>query len=258
MVESPTFTRRSRCVSPSPSVTEAVHVDLEEVSSKEVRRRSISPLIVLWSGVAGIILLVFYIRSMAIATHPSSAYSVKQQGGMPAVAVETASQPQKAAVTPSSLTFSFEAAVEEDGDIKVWAAKLTVRLLPHLWTPSAGVFWQEVKSGCSGEITSSDVQTLSGRLQCRLTPGNMAVVRSASPSSMRRGAVAWMEGPNGQEFVVITGTVEQQWAQQHGLVVFGEVAEDDSSSWETVEQLRSMPLDPPIHLTVSSGRRRLS
>jgi len=68
-----------------------------------------------------------------------------------------------------------------------------------------------------------------------------------------------MEGRSGQEFVVITGTVDQQWAQQHhDLVVFGEVAEDDSSSWETVEQLRSMPVDPPIHLTVSSGRRRLS
>ena len=235
-----------------------VHVDFEKVSSKVLRRRSTSPLIVLWSGVACVILLVFYFRSMAIATPTSSAYSVKQQGRTPAVAFETASQPQEAAATPSSLTFSFEAAVEEDGDIKLWAAKLTVRLLPHLWTPSAGAFWQEMESGCSGEVTSSDVQTLSGRLQCRSTPGNM-VVRSASPSSVQRGAVAWMEGRSGQELVVITGTVDQQWAQQHrDLVVFGEVAADDSSSWETVEQLRSMPLDPPIHLTVSSGQRGLS
>ena len=151
-------------------------------------------------------------------------------------------------------TLAIEAAIDIDGDIKVWQRNVPVQLLPTERERSAG-FWREAaKKTCSGDLIalrqrSGNGAVVHGRLGgcAGITPPIVDAPLHAE-TTMKQGTVGWIVGSAG-EFALALSDAQ---APEGGFVALGEV---DPNTLAELDDLRAMPLDddvfaPPIRFTV--------
>ena len=182
-----------------------------------------------------------------------------------------------------------DAAVDVDGDVKVWRRSVHLRLLPEHADSSTALLREAAERECAGELAASTSRVLKGYIGCKGTvpvppapsphAKASAVVtrRSAKPRALTHGMVAWVQSPRGSspELVIYTASeaLTATEAAARGLeaehvTAFAEVA--DAASWEALAELRdAMPtrsppqggssadglllFDPPPRLSVALG-----
>lgn len=182
-----------------------------------------------------------------------------------------------------AVNLRLEAALDVDGDIKLWRKSLLLRVQPD---PFASFWRGAATKGCTGELYRREQGFIQGRISCAaLEPHPAARISTAcahhhlrgggepcAPLSIGRGKAAWAAGANGAsaEFVLSTAPpgspqggvavgVGEGWGLQ---AVFGEISLTDAASWEVMEAIEGLPvkpqaegrpatlLDPPLRMTV--------
>ena len=170
-------------------------------------------------------------------------------------------------------TLTVDAAVDVDGDVKVWRRSIHFRLLPEHAESSTTLLHEAIERECAGELVASTSRVLKGHLGCKgatpmlasLTPHakgySAAVKRSATkPRALTHGMVAWVQAAGSSPELVIYTASEALAAPEaaaHGLepehlATFAEVA--DAASWEALAELRdAVPTKPPPQGSSAEG-----
>lgn len=100
------------------------------------------------------------------------------------------------------VTLALEAAIDEDGDVRVWQRDVRLRFLSNARDESSDVFWRTAaKKGCGGELQQRLNSLVRGRIgACAELPPPRAVL-PASTAGLARGSVGWIANAPG-EFVI--------------------------------------------------------
>lgn len=172
----------------------------------------------------------------------------------------------------SGVTMALEAAIDEDGDIKLWRRELSVRLLGEKAARAVAAFWREAAmEGCGGELYQRGNGMVHGRISCsdgRTPPklGGAARRKEAAAAGQelfRRGSVLWTSGAapasswaGRTDFVIVVSDHAQPADHQLARATkFGEV---ELTSWESVKELHSLPVgnggrfEPPLQLKLAA------
>ena len=169
---------------------------------------------------------------------------------MPVAISARSISPKRPELAPE-LALVFEAAIDEDGDIRLWRHSTRLQLFDAAMLP--------VLSGCGGKLTSLDMSgQLRGRLSCAAAqqpPGGKE--RSLATQVLRPGMLAWVNGASDPEFVIHTGKDSSEGSGR----AFAQI---DADSLARLSVVHTMPttargtakiFDSPIEMRVAGGRR---
>jgi hypothetical protein len=169
----------------------------------------------------------------------------------------------------ASVAVAVEAAIDEDGDLKVWRREFSIRLgTPaardesgrlHPGARAVGSFWHEAGvEGCGGELLHRSVGILQGRLLCSrsLPPKVRSHWQRGATPNLKRGSVGWLQDGDDRAAFFITlkaGLLPRHLGQ---ATIFGEV---ETASWPAVEDLMTqVPIggggrfEPPLRISLAA------
>jgi hypothetical protein len=152
----------------------------------------------------------------------------------------------------AGVTLTIEAAVDEDGDIKLWRRDVGL----HAAEPEHSAFWRDALSkGCGGELFEKGAGgTVHARLSgCDVPPPNFLRSSPTTTHTLPRGAVAWRPLGRDSTRTFVLALADVTLAEE--VVRFGEL--DTHSGTAALDELRAMAaaapsaaLDPPMRFTM--------
>ena len=176
-------------------------------------------------------------------------------------------------------TLAIEAAIDVDGDIRVWKTDVLMRLLPTDHASDAYTFWHRAaRQGCGGEVTARVGSMILAQLRkcegaASHPSGKGSSLGASAPRALARGRVAWLADSSSRFVLALDDSAGGTAGGGTALSVEGEAqrearvdlraadaipfAEVDGASLaQLVTGLREMPTgvggayDPPLHFTI--------
>jgi hypothetical protein len=156
---------------------------------------------------------------------------------------DAASEPREHDVPGATL--KIEAAIDVDGDIKLWRRDVRIALKPE----ASDVWRDALARGCGGELYQRSGDVVHARLTGCDVPVMPPSVRSAvTTRRLARGSVGWLVGRDGAPTF---GLALVDAALAEDAVLFGSLPADGR---HTLDDLLGMTgadaLDPPMHFAI--------